>query len=93
MQQLLYESDPYIVLWYAVRPEAWRTDRFTGWRQVPPETGVPLYNYTRLSYMDLRRHQGRSRGSHLPRAVRCGGIVAVGGVIWRRKRPRPIETE
>jgi peptide/nickel transport system substrate-binding protein len=95
MQQLLYESDPYIVLWYAVRPEAWRTDRFTGWRQVPPETGVPLYNYTRLSYMDLRpASQGRSGGSHLPYWLfAVAGIVAVGGVIWRRKRSRPIETE
>jgi peptide/nickel transport system substrate-binding protein len=97
MQEILYEESPYVVLWYAVRPEAWRTDRFTGWRQVPPETGVPLYNYTRLTYLDLRPASGESpsSGSSVPYWLVAAVVAlgAVGVVIWLRRRSGRAETE
>ena len=96
MQRMLYESSPYVVLWYAVRPEAWRTDRFTGWQQVPPETGIPLYNYTRLTYVDLKPASSEvaSDGNRSYWIIVIPVVlVAAGGWVWWRRRSKPAETE
>ncbi|HJW74298.1 MAG TPA: ABC transporter substrate-binding protein [Thermoleophilia bacterium] len=72
MQQFLYRESPYLVLWYNVNLEAFRADKWTGWAQVPPEVGGPIWNFSRDTYIDL--------GPVTAAAV--GGQEAGGTSVW-----------
>ena len=58
MQQILYRDAPYVILWYNVNVQAYRTDTWTGYVSVPPGSapGAALRKH------DLRRPEAQSGG-------------------------------
>jgi peptide/nickel transport system substrate-binding protein len=50
MQEIFYEKAPYHVLYYDSELHAYRTDRFGGWTNQPPESGTPLFGYGPIGY-------------------------------------------
>ncbi|HMK08240.1 MAG TPA: ABC transporter substrate-binding protein [Anaerolineales bacterium] len=50
MQLLFYQQAPYHVLWYPTNLDAYRTDRFGGWRNQPTKTGVPFFGFGSANY-------------------------------------------
>ena len=50
MQQLYYQDAPYIVMWYQDKLQAYRTDTWTGWTEVP---GGIVFNFTRYNYLKV----------------------------------------
>jgi peptide/nickel transport system substrate-binding protein len=51
MQQLYYQDAAYIVMWYQDKLQAYRTDTWTGWTEVP---GGIVFNFTRDNYLKVR---------------------------------------
>ncbi len=49
MQNLIYDEAPYDVLYYDANLDAYRTDRFAGWQNMPAD-GTPLFTYGTLQY-------------------------------------------
>jgi len=96
MQQILYRDNPYIILWYNVNLQAFRTDRWTGYHEVPAADGSPFWNYMRSTYIDLTpvtaQETEASGGSSWIWAVAAGVvIVAVVAVVLIRRRPKAVE--
>jgi peptide/nickel transport system substrate-binding protein len=54
MQQMIYDDAPYHVLFYDATTIAYRTDRFTGWKNQPSSNGVPLFGYGSYGYWQLK---------------------------------------
>jgi peptide/nickel transport system substrate-binding protein len=54
MQQLFYDAACYIVLYYDSELHAMRTDKFTGWTNQPPASGVPLFGFGYPGYLLLQ---------------------------------------
>jgi hypothetical protein len=52
MQNLIYDQAPYDILYYDANLAAYRTDRFAGWQNQPPD-GTPLFTYSTLQYTYL----------------------------------------
>jgi len=50
MQKLFYTESPYIVLWYQDKLQAYRTDTWRGWKELP---GGIIYNITRDNYLAI----------------------------------------
>jgi peptide/nickel transport system substrate-binding protein len=48
MQQLWYDQAPYHILFYDDQLDAYRTDKFVGWQNQPPD-GVPIFSYSPFS--------------------------------------------
>jgi len=53
MQEIFYEKAPYHVLYYDSELHAYRTDRFGGWTNQPPDSGTPLFGYGPIGYTVL----------------------------------------
>jgi peptide/nickel transport system substrate-binding protein len=53
MQQIFYDDAPYHVLYYDNELHAYRTDKFAGWTNQPPESGTPLFGYGYPGYLAL----------------------------------------
>jgi peptide/nickel transport system substrate-binding protein len=53
MQNIVYDQAPYHVLYYDSELHAYRTDRFGGWTNQPPEGGTPLFGYGPIGYTKL----------------------------------------
>jgi len=97
MQAMLYRDTPYVILWYNVNLQAFRTDKWTGYGTVPVDDGAPFFNLTRTTYLDLRPRVAS------PAAVEGGGspwvyalvaaavIAGVLVVVLARRRPRAVE--
>ncbi len=95
MQAMLYRDAPYVILWYNVNLQAFRTDKWTGYGTVPVDDGAPFFNLTRTTYLDLRPRVAS------PAAVESGGspwvyvlvaaavIAGVVAVVLVRRRPAP----
>ena len=49
MQNLIYDEAPYDILYYDSNLDAYRTDRFAGWQNMPAN-GTPLFTYGVLNY-------------------------------------------
>ena len=49
MQNLLYDEAVYDILFYDANLAAYRTDRFEGWQNQPPN-GTPFFTYSTLQY-------------------------------------------
>ena len=59
MQNLIYDQAPYDILYYDANLVGYRTDKFAGWQNMPPN-GTPLFTYGTLNYTLLTgRHGGR----------------------------------
>jgi len=50
MQNIIYDDAPYDILYYDSNLEAYRTDRFAGWQNMPTDSGTPLFTYGTLDY-------------------------------------------
>jgi peptide/nickel transport system substrate-binding protein len=76
MQQILYQEEPYAILWYPPLLEAYRTDTFTGYKPQPTINGDPLQGYSGIGevWLSLRPV---SEGSGA--AAETRGIPAV---VW-----------
>jgi peptide/nickel transport system substrate-binding protein len=53
MQNIFYNDAPYHVVFYDNTLQAYRTDKFVGWTNQPPENGTPLFGYGYPGYMAL----------------------------------------
>ena len=58
MQNLIYNEAPYDVLYYDANLDAYRTDRFAGWQNMP-ENGTPMFTYGDLELHAPDRRHGR----------------------------------
>ena len=92
MQDILYRDQPYIMLWYDAALEAWRSDRWTGFKAQPADGGDVLATYGPLSVDSIRPVVGSSSGSSssgIPASVWILLVLAVlivGFVILSRRR-------
>jgi peptide/nickel transport system substrate-binding protein len=50
MQKAFYEDSAYIVMWYQDKLQAYRTDTWKGWKEIP---GGIVYNITRDNYLSV----------------------------------------
>ena len=98
MQAILYRDAPYVILWYNVNLQAFRTDRWTGYGAVPGKDGAPFFNLTRATYQDLRpRVAGAvaAPDAGLPWVYVLAGAAALATlvivVVVVRRRPRAVE--
>jgi len=97
MQQILYRDNPYIVLWYNVNLQAFRTDTWSGYRQIPTAGGAPFWNYLRATYIDLKPEKtvAAEKGgtpAWVYFVVALVVVALVGGFVWFRRRPRAVES-
>jgi peptide/nickel transport system substrate-binding protein len=53
MQNIFYDQAPYHVLYYDNELHAYRTDKFGGWVNQPPDSGTPLFGYGPIGYTKL----------------------------------------
>ena len=53
MQEIFYRDAPYHVLYYDNELHAYRTDKFGGWTNQPPDSGTPLFGYGYPGYLAL----------------------------------------
>ena len=51
MQQTFYDSAAYMVMWYQDKLQAYRTDTWTNWSEIP---GGLVFNFTRDNYLTIR---------------------------------------
>lgn len=51
MQAMYYTNCAYLIMWYQSKLQAYRSDTWTGWVQVP---GGMIYNFTRGNYLGVR---------------------------------------
>jgi peptide/nickel transport system substrate-binding protein len=100
MQAILYRDSPYVILWYNINLQAWRTDKWTGYGLVPTGgEGAPFFNLTRTTYQDLTPVAAATTtdegGSNTGLVVGIVIVVVVvaGIIIWLVRRPKKIETE
>lgn len=97
MQKILYRDNPYVILWYNVNLQAYRTDRWTGYHQVPAADGAPFWNYMRSTYIDLTPREAAATGSEggsgrvwIAVSVAVLLVIVLVAVLIRR-RPRAVE--
>jgi peptide/nickel transport system substrate-binding protein len=96
MQKVLYRDDPYIVLWYNVNLQAFRTDRWAGYTMAPAGDGAPFWNQLRSSYISLRPVSAAEPAPEPSRAWVWGivaGVVAIAAVGFAVLRRRPQAPE
>jgi len=99
MQAILYRDSPYIILWYNINLQAWRTDKWTGYGLVPTGgQGAPFFNLTRTTYQGLAPVTATAAdegGTATALWIFIGAVViAIAAiVVWRLKRPKKLETE
>jgi peptide/nickel transport system substrate-binding protein len=95
MQQILYEQQPYITLYYDQNLEAWRTDRFTGYIAQPSPDGDMLAFYGPFSIINIRPVAagagGTTKSEGIPGWVWIGIVlvglaVVIGGIMLGRRR-------
>jgi peptide/nickel transport system substrate-binding protein len=53
MQNVFYDAACYHILYYDSELHAYRTDKFAGWVNQPPDTGTPLFGFGYGGYMAL----------------------------------------
>lgn len=96
MQKVLYRDDPYIVLWYNVNLQAFRTDRWAGYVPAPGDDGAPFRNQLRSTYIRLRPVRAAPPMPEASKAWVWGlvaGGIAVAAVGFAVLRRRPLDAE
>lgn len=54
MQKMVYDEAPYIILLYDNNLQAIRSDRWTGFKQIPADTGMYFFNMTFDNYLNIK---------------------------------------
>jgi peptide/nickel transport system substrate-binding protein len=102
MQKLLYDDAPYVVTFYYDDPQAYRSDRFTGFQPQPDPDGVVLFQYGTYSYRNITTPQaaaasgGDDGGSGVPVVPIAVGVAVLGGagvLLALRRRSTQDERE
>jgi peptide/nickel transport system substrate-binding protein len=93
MQRMLYVDAPYVVTAYYDDPQAYRSDRFTGFQPQPDPDGVVLFQYGTYSYRNIGPPQAGASGdgdggSGVPLIPIAAGVAVVGaaGVLLALRR-------
>jgi peptide/nickel transport system substrate-binding protein len=95
MQKMFYEDNPYVILWYSPTFNAWRSDKWTGFKPQPLPNGDPLEGYGGPSQVWLTlRPAGASTGAVVSKGIPAAVWAIVAGVaiilaaivIGRRRR-------
>jgi len=85
MQQMLYDDAPYIVTYYYDNPEAYRSDRFTGFVNQPSPKGSLLFQYGTWSYENIKPVVASESPSASPGQTVTQGVAPVeapAGTNW-----------
>jgi len=101
MQRMLYVDAPYVVTFYYDDLQAYRSDRFTGFRPQPDPGGVVLFEYGIYSYLNITTPQaaaasGDDGGSGVPLIPIAAGVAVVGAagvLVALRRRSTQDERE
>ena len=100
LQKLLYRDDPYIVLWYNVNLQAFRTDRWAGYVLAPNGHGAPFWNQLRSTYVALRPVRAVEPAPEASKAwvwtliaAAAAVVAAAVGFAVVQRRPRSTEDE
>jgi peptide/nickel transport system substrate-binding protein len=99
MQKLLYDDAPYVVTFYYDDPQAYRSDRFTGFQPQPDPDGVVLFQYGTYSYRNIAPPQAAASGdggSGVPLIPIAAGVAVVGAagvLVALRRRSTQDERE
>ena len=98
MEQILYNDDPYVVLYYATNLQAYRADRWTGWQMAPVGAPSVVMNYMRGTYIGVKpvvaaQSSGGGLGAGAIAAIVAGAAIIVGIIVWIVLRRRPKEVE
>ena len=93
MQKILYRDVPYIVTAYSSIGEAYRSDRFTGFKPQPDPGGVYLMQYGAYNYIHAEPVAGASSSSASSNGLIIGGVavasvLALGLGAWALMRRR-----
>ncbi len=95
MQAILYRDNPYVILWYNVNLQAYRTDKWTGYRLIPAGDGSPFWNMLRTTYIDLQPGEAEEESAAgLPAWAYVAVILAIVGLlstVWLSKRGKKAE--
>jgi peptide/nickel transport system substrate-binding protein len=98
MQRIVYEDAPYAVLYYDTSLQAYRSDRWTGFKKQPSEIGDLLAAYGPFSFVSIepvseatQEATARESAGGLPAgvwvAIALGIVVVAGGaMLFRRRR-------
>lgn len=100
MQAILYRDSPYVILWYNINLQAYRTDKWRGYGLVPTSgDGAPFFNLTRTTYQGLEpvaateaTGGGGSNGALIVGVV-IAAVIAAAIAVWLLRRPKKAETE
>jgi peptide/nickel transport system substrate-binding protein len=96
MQKILYRDSPYVILWYNLNLQAFRTDAWRGYAMAPAGDGAPFWNFMRATYVGLRPLRTGTAAAQdssmwmwgVAAAIVAAAIVAV---ALLRRRPRAVE--
>lgn len=96
MQAILYRDSPYVIMWYQVNLQAYRSDMWTGYAPAP-SGGAPFWNMLRTTYINLAPKgaaASKSGGASPWIWVAIAAVViAAAVVILVRRRPRSVEVD
>jgi peptide/nickel transport system substrate-binding protein len=97
-EQILYNDDPYVVLYYATNLQAYRADRWTGWQMAPVGAPSVVMNYMRGTYIGVKpvvaaQSSDGGLGAGAIAAIVAGAAIIVGIIVWIVLRRRPKEVE
>jgi len=105
MQKILYDDVPYIVLNYDTSVQAVRTDKWTGWKQIPK--GGPFFlGATNINYLNVLPVEAAVPAAAAPANTKAstgssdkgliiGGVIiiviAIAVIAWKRRKPEDEE--
>ena len=99
LQAVLYRDAPYVILWYNVNLQAFRTDRWTGYGPVPVHGGAPFFNLTRDTYLELKPRAAGAATVESAASLRgyvlvAAAVVAAAAIVVvarARRRPKAVD--
>jgi peptide/nickel transport system substrate-binding protein len=74
MQNLIYDQAPYDILYYDWNLDAYRTDKFAGWANMPPN-GTPFFTYGVLNYTLLSDPKAAPEPTATPAATETPAVT------------------
>ena len=81
MQQMVYDDAPYVVTFYYDDPQAYRSDRFTGFVPQPAPNGALLFQYGTWSYENMTPVSAATATPE-PGATSAADVTSTSGTSW-----------